>query len=153
MGRLSTSLALESRSLSYGSGGRSALVVAQSQRAQSTPERAGHAGSDGARRRKGSKVLATAGNVLILLVTPGNEQERAHIGEFAQAIQEATESRVGVAFVEQGYTEDVSAEGAKEHGMRWEVVKPPEASALTSTVGQAGLVYLDHVFLATGPWL
>ena len=83
-------------------------------------------GYDGARRRKGSKVHAavdTLGNLLTLLVTPANEQDRAQVGELAQVIQEVTGSHVEVAFVDQGSTGDIQAEAAKEHGIRLEVVK------------------------------
>ncbi|MBV9258909.1 MAG: transposase, partial [Ktedonobacteraceae bacterium] len=41
-------------------------------------------GYDGARRRKGSKVHAavdTLGNLLTLLVTPANEQDRAQVSK------------------------------------------------------------------------
>jgi transposase len=78
----------------------------------------------------GSKVHAaidTLGNLLTLLVTPANEQHRAQVGELAQAIQEVTGSHVEVAFVGQGYTGDGPPEEAREHGIRLEVVKLPEA--------------------------
>jgi transposase len=62
-------------------------------------------------------------HLLTLLVTPANEQDRAQVGELAQAIQEVTGSHVEVAFVDQGYTGDAAAEAAKEHSIRLEVVK------------------------------
>lgn len=65
-------------------------AILDSRTLQSTPESGGHAGYDGAKRRKGSKVHAavdTLGNLLTLLVTPANEQDRAQVGELAQAIQ------------------------------------------------------------------
>jgi len=66
-------------------------------------------------------------NLLSLLVTPANEQDRAQVGELAQAVQEATGQSVEIAFVDAGYTGDAPAEAAKEHGIRLEVVKLPEA--------------------------
>lgn len=69
----------------------------------------------------------TLGNLLSLLVTPANEQDRAQVGELAQAVQEATGQSVEIAFVDAGYTGDAPAEAAKEHGIRLEVVKLPEA--------------------------
>jgi transposase len=104
-------------------------AILDSRTLQSTPESGGHAGYDGAKRRKGSKVHAavdTLGHLLTLLVTPANEQDRAQVGELAQAIQEVTGSHVEVAYVDQGYTGDAAAEAAKEHGIRLEVVKLPE---------------------------
>jgi transposase len=46
----------------------------------------------------------TLGNLLALLVTPANEQDRAQVGELAHAVQEATGQSVELAFVDQGYT-------------------------------------------------
>jgi transposase len=100
--------------------------ILDSRTLQSTSESGGHAGYDGAKRRKGSKVHAavdTLGHLLTRLFTPANEQDRAQVGELAQAIQEVTGSHVEVAFVDQGYTGDAAAEAAKEHGIRLEVVK------------------------------
>ena len=97
---------------------------------QSTPESGSRAGYDGAKRRKGSQVHAavdTLGHLLALWVTPANEQDRAQVGELAQAVQEATGQSVELAFVDQGYTGDKPAQEAQEHGMQLEVVKLPQA--------------------------
>ena len=105
-------------------------AIFDSRTLQSTPESGNHAGYDGAKRRKGSKVHAavdTLGNLLSLLVTPANEQDRAQVGELTQRVQEATGQSVEIAFVDAGYTGDAPAEAAKEHGIRLEVVKLPEA--------------------------
>ena len=101
-------------------------VIFDSRTLQSTPESGGRAGYDGAKRRKGSKVHAavdTLGNLLALLVTPANEQDRAQVGELAQAVQEVTGQTVELAFVDQAYTGDASAQEANEHGIQLEVVK------------------------------
>jgi transposase len=105
-------------------------AIFDSRTLQSTPESGGHAGYDGAKRRKGSKVHAavdTLGNLLTLLVTPANEQDRAQFGELAAAVQEVTGQAVELAFVDQGYTGDVPAAEAKQHGIQLEVVKLPRA--------------------------
>jgi transposase len=97
---------------------------------QSSPESGGRAGYDGHKRRKGSKVhLAgdTLGQLLAIVVTPANEQDRAQVGGLARQIQEATGHSVEVAFVDQGYTGDKPAAAAEEHGIRLEVVKLPTA--------------------------
>lgn len=60
---------------------------------------------NGTKRRKGSKVHAavdTLGNLLSLLMTPANEQDRAQVGELAQAVQKATGQQVETAFVTAG---------------------------------------------------
>ncbi len=105
-------------------------AIFDSRTLQSTPESGSHAGYDGAKRRKGSKVhvaVDTLGNLLALLVTPANEQDRAQVGELAQAVQEATGQTVELAFVDQGYTGDVPAQEAKKRGIQLEVVKLPQA--------------------------
>src|SRR5258708_11282896 len=105
-------------------------AIFDSRTLQSTPESGSHAGYDGAKRRKGSKVHAavdTLGNLLALLVTPANEQDRAQVGELAQAVQEVTGQTVEVAFVDQAYTGDVPEAEAQQHGIQLAVVKLPEA--------------------------
>ena len=97
---------------------------------QSTPERGGRAGYDGHKRRKGSKVhlaVDTLGQLLAVVVTPANEQDRAQVAALAAQIQEATGESVEVAFVDQGYTGEQPAADAEAHGIRLEVVKLPTA--------------------------
>jgi transposase len=97
---------------------------------QSTPESGERAGYDGGKRKKGSKVhvaVDTLGNLLALKVTPGNEQERAQVGELAEKIQEATGGTIEIAFVDQGYTGEDPAKQASDHGIKLVVVKHTEA--------------------------
>lgn len=97
---------------------------------QSSPESGARAGWDGHKRRRGSKVhiaVDTLGQLLALLVTPANEQERAQVAELAEQVQAATGEAVDVAFVDQGYTGEQPAEAAQAHGIRLEVVKLPTA--------------------------
>ncbi len=85
---------------------------------QSTPESGGRAGYDGGKRRKGSKVHAavdTLGNLLTLLVTPANEQDRDQVAALSAAVQDATGQSVEIAFVDQGYTGDAAAAQASKH--------------------------------------
>ena len=105
-------------------------AIFDSRTLQSSPESGERAGYDGAKRRKGSKThlaVDTLGHLLALHVTPANEQDRAQVGQIAQAVQEATGESVEVAFVDQGYTGDEPALAAAEHGLRLEVVKLPDA--------------------------
>lgn len=105
-------------------------AIFDSRTLQSSPESGNHAGYDGAKRRKGSKThmaVDTLGYLLALLVTPADEQDRAQVGQLAQAVQEATGETVEIAFVDQGYTGDDAAEAAEAHGLRLEVIKLPEA--------------------------
>ena len=97
---------------------------------QSTPESGHRAGYDGHKRRKGSKIhlaVDTLGHLLALRVTPANAQDRAQVAALAEAVQDATGSTVGLAFVDQGYTGEQPAVDAATHGIRLEVVKLDEA--------------------------
>jgi transposase len=96
---------------------------------QSTPESGSRAGYDGAQKKKGSKVHAavdTLGNLLALVVTPANEQERAQVSELAKKVQEVTGGAVQIAFVDQGYTGEDAAKQAEKEGIKLEVVKHTE---------------------------
>lgn len=97
---------------------------------QGTPESASHAGWDGYKRKKGSKVhiaVDTLGHLLALKVTPANEQERDQVGALCQAVQEVTGDNVQVAWVDQGYTGPEAAQAAQDQGMELVVVKLEEA--------------------------
>ncbi len=103
-------------------------AILDSRTLQSSPESGARAGYDGYKRRKGSKVhlaVDSLGQLLVALVTPANEQDRAQVAELAQQIQAATGDSVEVAFVDQGYTGDQPAEAAEAEGIRLEVVKLP----------------------------
>jgi len=105
-------------------------AILDSRTLQSTPESGGRAGYDGHQRRKGSKVhlaVDTLGQLLAVVVTPANEQDRAQVAALAAQIQEATGESVEVAFVDQGYTGEQPAADAEAHGIRLEVVKLPTA--------------------------
>jgi transposase len=101
-------------------------VIFDGRTLQSTPESGARAGFDGHKKKHGSKVhvaVDTLGNLLTLLVTPANEQERAQIAALAEQVQAACGQSVELAFVDQGYTGEEAACAAKEHGIRLEVVK------------------------------
>jgi transposase len=97
---------------------------------QFTCESGSRAGYDGAKRKKGSKVhmiVDTLGNLLDIVITPANEQERAQVEELSKRVQELTGNSVQVAFVDQGYTGDETAAAAKKYGIQLEIVRLPEA--------------------------
>jgi len=105
-------------------------AILDSRTLQSTPESGGRAGYDGHKRRRGSKVhlaVDTLGQLLAILVTPANEQDRAQVAALAEQIQQTTGESVEVAFVDQGYTGEQPAADAEAHGIRLEVVKLPTA--------------------------
>jgi transposase len=105
-------------------------VILDSRTLQSTPESGARAGYDGHKRRKGSKVhlaVDTLGQLLAVMVTPANEQDRAQVAALAEQVQAATGESVEVAFVDQGYTGERPAADAQAHGIRLKVVKLPTA--------------------------
>ncbi len=69
----------------------------------------------------------TLGNLLALLVTSADEQDRSMVGDLAEAVQQVTGEKVEIAYVDQGYTGDTAEEEAKAYGIKLEVVKLPEA--------------------------
>lgn len=116
--------------IATGKKAKPSAVIFDSRTLQSTPESGARAEYDGAKRKKGSKThiaVDTLGNLLAVLVTPANEQDRALVGELAQRVQEATGESVELAFVDQGYTGEAAQREAEEYGMRLEVVKLAEA--------------------------
>lgn len=116
--------------LSQGRGAQPSAAIFDSRTMQSTPESGVRADYDGHKRRNGSKVhmaVDTLGQLLALVVTPANEQDRAHVGELARRVQQVTGEHVEVAFVDQGYTGGEAADAAQEQGIRLEVVKHAEA--------------------------
>lgn len=105
-------------------------AVFDSRTLRSTPESGARATYDGAKRMKGSKVhiaVDTLGHLLALVVTPAKEQDRAQVGRLAEAVQQATGRSVTLAYVDQGYTGEVSREAAAAHGIALEVVRHTEA--------------------------
>src|ERR671938_1195247 len=115
--------------LSKGRASEPTAAILDARTLRSTPESGPRGGYDGAKRKKGSKVHAavdTLGNLLALHVMPASEQERARVGELAEAVQEATGESVDLAYVDQGYSGERAAEEARAHGIRLEVVKHEE---------------------------
>ena len=100
--------------LRWTQGGADALtaVILDSRTLRSTPESGARAGYDGHTRKEGSKIYAAVdllGNLLVLHVTPANEQDRIRIGTLATAMQATTGDRVTLVCVNQGYTGKQSA--------------------------------------------
>lgn len=113
-----------------GRDGHPSAVVLDSRTLQSTPASGARAGYEGATRRTGSKVhlaVETWGHLLGLRVTAGHEQDREQVAQLAEHIQAVTGDRVEVAFVDQAYTGEATAQAAADHGLRLKVIKLPQA--------------------------
>ena len=105
-------------------------VILDGRTLQSVPESGARAGYDGHKRKKGSKAhvaVDTLGHLLAVTITAANEQERAQVDQLCQQVQEATEQKVKVAFVDQGYTGQAAAQQARAHAIDLVVVKLAEA--------------------------
>jgi transposase len=103
-------------------------AIFDSRTLQGTPESGGRAGYDGAKRKKGSKVhlaVDTLGQLLALIVTPANEQDRDQVEDLAAAVQDATGDSIELAYVDHGYTGTEPEQAADGWGIRLEVVKLP----------------------------
>jgi transposase len=64
---------------------------------------------------------------LALCVTAANDQDRAQVEVLVEQVQAVTGDTVEIAFVDQGYTGEQAAQDAGQHGIKFEVVKLPEA--------------------------
>jgi transposase len=105
-------------------------AIIDSRTLRSTPESGTRAGSDGAKRKRGSKVhmaVDTLGHLLALHVTPADVGDRQAVARLAADIQDATGDSVEPAYVDQGYTGEATAKAAAAEGIALHVVKLPEA--------------------------
>jgi transposase len=105
-------------------------VILDSRTIRSTPESGDHAGYDGSKRKRGSRVhiaVDALGHLLALHVTPADEQDRAQVAVLAEAVPEVTGESVELADVDQSYTGEETFDAAAGHGIILEVVKLPEA--------------------------
>lgn len=112
-------------------GGFPSAIIVDSRTLQSTPESGHRAGYDGAKRRKGTKihlVVDTLGQLVTLLSSPANQQDRAQVEELCRAAQETTGGMIEVAFVDQGYTGKEPLNAARKSNIELIVVKREDAS-------------------------
>jgi transposase len=126
-------------------------AILDSRTLQSTPESGGRAGYDGAKRKRGSKVhlaVDTLGHLLALYVTPADLQDRAVVDELTAAVQEETGDHVTLAYVDQGYTGEATADAAAAHGITLEVVKLPEAKRGFVLLPRRWVVERDFAWLS-----
>jgi transposase len=116
--------------LAQGRAAQPTAVIFDGRTLQSTPESGARAGYDGHKHKRGSKThiaVDTLGQLLAIVVTPANEQERAQVADLARAVQAVTGEHVELAYVDQGYLGQDPAAAAANHGIQLEVVKLPQA--------------------------
>ena len=105
-------------------------VILDSRTLQSTPMSGERAAYDGAKRKRGSKIhiaVDTLGHLLALRVTPADAQDRAQVAALLAEVQEVTDNRVEIAYVDQGYTGAEPAAEAAQRGVELVVVRLPQA--------------------------
>ncbi len=105
-------------------------VSIDSRTLQSTPMSGGRAAYDGAKRKRGSTIhsaVDTLGHLLALRVTPADAQDRDQVAALLAEVQEVTDNRVEVAYVDQGDTGAPPAAEAARRGVELVVVKLPQA--------------------------
>ena len=93
------------------------------------------AGYVGGKQRKGSKAhiaVDTFGQLLRVVITPANAQERAQVGELCERVPAVTGQPVQVGFVDQGCTGEETEYAAVMHRIDLQLVKKPD--------GQTGFV-------------
>jgi len=113
-----------------GRGPEPSAVILDSRTLQSTPMSGERAGYDGAKRTRGSTIhiaVDTLGHLLALRVTPADAQDRAQVAALLSEVQEVTDNRVEVAYVDQGYTGAEPAAEAALRGVELVVVRLPQA--------------------------
>jgi transposase len=69
----------------------------------------------------------TLGHLLVLHVTPSNEQDRVQVAQLAEQEQDVTDASAEGASVDQGDTGGRAKQDAADHGMQLKVVKRPQA--------------------------
>lgn len=107
------------------------VAIIDSRTLQSTPESGHRAGYDGGKKRKGSKIHAavdTLGNVITLLVSPANEQDREHVYDLCEQVREITGGQVDVVLADSGYTGEQANTDAALNDMELVVVKRPNGA-------------------------
>jgi len=105
-------------------------AILESRTWPSTPESGPRAGYDGAKRKRGSNAhmaVDTLGHLLAVHITAADAQDRAHVAQLAEQVQEVTGHLVELACMDQGYTGDQAAQDAASQGRHLDVVKLPEA--------------------------
>ncbi len=105
-------------------------AIIDSRTLRPTPESRSRFGYDGAKRKKGSKLhmaVDTLGHLLALHVTPADRDGWAEIGPLTEAIQQATDGSVELAWADQGYTGSKAAKAAEEQDITLEIVRLHQA--------------------------
>lgn len=116
--------------------------ILDSRTLQSTPESGARAGCDAAKRRKGTKVhvtVDTLGCPLAVEASPANEQDRDHVAQLTEKVQDETGGTVEVAYVYRAYSGEAAARAADTEGIELVVVSKAQ--------GQRGFILLPKLWV------
>jgi transposase len=105
------------------------VAILDSQTLRSTSESGSRAGYDAGKRTKGSKIHAavdTLGDLLTIIVTSADVQDRDQVGPLLDDVQAVTGGSVTTAYADGGYTGQHAAAEASKHGVALEIVKLPD---------------------------
>jgi transposase len=100
--------------------------VLDSRTLQSTPESGARAGFDPVKRRKGTKMhlaVDTLGYSLAMESSPADEQDRTHAAPLIEKMQDATGGSIEIAYADQAYSGQDTAQAVAEKGVVLVIVK------------------------------
>ena len=104
-------------------------AIIDSRTLRGTPESGHRARYDGHKKKDGTKIhiaVDTLGELLALVATPADAQDRAQVEELAARMQEVTDGSIELVYADQNYTGPTATEAAAGWGIQLEVVKLPE---------------------------
>lgn len=105
------------------------VIIIDSRTLRSTPQSGHRAGYDGGKKINGTKIhiaVDTLGNLITLIATPANEQDRDQLYDLCKQVQEITDNNVDIVIADQGYTGEQADIDAVLNNMELIIVKRSE---------------------------
>ena len=135
-------------------------AIIDSRTLRGTPESGHRAGYDGHKKKDGTKIhiaVDTLGELLALVATPADAQDRAQVEELAARMQEVTDGSIEVVYADQNYTGPTAAAGGSGLGHpvggREAARGQARVRAVAAPLGGGALVRLGEPISATGQGL
>lgn len=108
--------------VAQGCQGQPSAMVMDGRTLQSSCESGQHAGYDGYKRKRGSKVhiaVDTLDHLLAMHITPADEQQRTQVHTLCEQVQQATGHTVELAWADQA----IARQAAQDNGINLQIVK------------------------------
>lgn len=105
------------------------VIIVDSRTLRSTPQSGHRAGYDGGKKTNGTKIhvaVDTLGNLVTLIVTPANEQDRDQLYDLCKQAQEITNDNPDIVIADQGYTGEQADIDAILNNMELVIIKRSE---------------------------